>query len=86
MFYNYPYLIFKVNIDALHILYDYYPSCLSALWWVDITSSNENATLDAYEISNGQPHPLVMVAWRCLKLKELVIIGKIVIFCTHIRC
>lgn len=63
-------------MDALHILYDLYPTCLKALWWVDITSSNENATLDTYEIHNGRPHPLVMVAWRCRKLKELVIIGE----------
>ncbi|XP_059474336.1 F-box only protein 33 [Neocloeon triangulifer] len=63
----------KLNVEALHLLYDWFSSRLNCLWWVDI--ADENSSLDALDLSLGQPHPLVMVAWRCLHLRELVVIG-----------
>ncbi|XP_065334207.1 F-box only protein 33 [Cloeon dipterum] len=62
-----------ISVEALHLLYDWYWSKLTSLWWIDV--ADENAPLDALEISFGQPHPLVMVAWRCVNLRELVVIG-----------
>ncbi|KAH0551261.1 F-box only protein 33 [Cotesia glomerata] len=61
-----------VNLRALYIMASYYSTTLKSLMWIDSADNNESIPP-----TDGNPDPdgLVMLAWRCINLKELVFIG-----------
>ncbi|KAF3423071.1 hypothetical protein E2986_09938 [Frieseomelitta varia] len=66
----------NVNIRALHRLSRWYSLTLKSLIWIDSIqplTRNIPATYDPDDPHS--PDPLVLVAWKCTKLVELVFIG-----------
>ncbi|XP_029055392.1 F-box only protein 33 [Osmia lignaria lignaria] len=66
----------NVNIRALHRLSSWYSLTLKSLIWIDSMEPRitfEPATHDPDDPDS--PDPLVLVAWKCTKLVEIVFIG-----------
>ncbi|XP_071448888.1 F-box only protein 33-like [Hetaerina americana] len=61
----------QVNLATLNLLSVWYYKTLRSVWWVD--SFPSALLIDA--VNEGQPDPLVMAAWRCTHLEELVLLG-----------
>nr|CAD7259922.1 unnamed protein product [Timema shepardi] len=61
----------QMNLAALHTMYQWYNHTLTSLWWVDSTDSPTSDIL----LGPEAPDPLVMVAWRCTQLHEIVLLG-----------
>lgn len=72
-----------MNLEVLHKLSAWYPNTFRSLVWVDSLCRNDNpnawAIIREDEIpiaQNGhQPDPIVMIAWLCSKLEEIVLLG-----------
>lgn len=70
----------NINIRALHRLSSWYSLTLKSLTWIDSMDhrqdpSNELAPLNEQNDRDSPPDPLVLVAWKCTKLVEIVFIG-----------
>ncbi|KAJ9575885.1 hypothetical protein L9F63_007251, partial [Diploptera punctata] len=63
----------QLNNAALHILSSWYAQRLRSLWWVD--SLGSAAAQSLVQTGVGEPDPLVMAAWRCKHLEEIVLLG-----------
>ncbi|XP_076248567.1 F-box only protein 33 [Calliopsis andreniformis] len=65
----------NVNIRALHLLSTWYAHTLKSLIWIDSMGAriSKSATYDPDDPNS--PDPLVLVAWKCTKLVEMVFIG-----------
>ncbi|KAJ8678769.1 hypothetical protein QAD02_014556 [Eretmocerus hayati] len=66
-----------INVTALHQLSDWYSSTLQSLIWIDSFNSQENNLLDSliYDDTHN-PDPVVLAAWRCKNLSEIIFIGQ----------
>ncbi|XP_063221046.1 F-box only protein 33 [Bacillus rossius redtenbacheri] len=64
-----------INLRALNALYLWYCGSLTSLWWVDSIDSATNGSLLVVMEPVDPPEPIVMIAWRCIKLEELVFLG-----------
>ncbi|XP_057331551.1 F-box only protein 33 [Microplitis mediator] len=60
-----------VNLGALYTIASYYSTSLKSLMWIDSADNNELSLPP----TDGNPDGLVMVAWRCVNLQEIVYIG-----------
>ncbi|XP_067002724.2 F-box only protein 33 [Anabrus simplex] len=67
----------KLNCRALQCLSDWYTQSLRSLWWVDSMSSPACYCLVQQYILDEQmqPDPLVILAWKCTNLQEIVLLG-----------
>lgn len=73
----------QVNVEVLHKLSAWYPSTFRSLIWVDsqclLENSNAWAIIRQDDIlvaqNEHQPDPIVMMAWLCTKLEEVVLFG-----------
>ncbi|XP_049816673.1 F-box only protein 33 isoform X2 [Schistocerca nitens] len=67
----------NVNYTALQRISLWYYNTLQSLWWIDSigATSNSFCLVEPSVEPIAQPDPLVMMAWRCTKLKELVFLG-----------
>ncbi|KAG8225546.1 hypothetical protein J437_LFUL002062 [Ladona fulva] len=61
----------QVNLQTLNLLSVWYYNTLRSVWWVD----SFPGALPVEAVDEEQPDPLVMAAWRCTQLEELVLIG-----------
>lgn len=62
----------SVNVRALHQLSGWYPKTLRSVVWIDSVDSSQCLPA-TYELD--RPDPLVLLAWTCSKLTELVFLG-----------
>ncbi|XP_015592478.1 F-box only protein 33 [Cephus cinctus] len=64
-----------VNANAIHRLAAWYPNTLRSLVWIDCLDSAPYSpvTYDPNDIDS--PDPLVLLAWKCTKLVEIVFLG-----------
>ncbi|CAL7944208.1 unnamed protein product [Xylocopa violacea] len=66
----------NVNIRALHRLSMWYSHSLKSLIWIDSMEPSARNIPATYDPSDpDSPDPLVLVAWKCTKLVEIVFIG-----------
>lgn len=66
------------NIEVLHRLSSWYPPTLKSLIWIDSMDTRINTTRTIRASNSNEPDipdPLVLVAWRCTKLVEVMFIG-----------
>lgn len=64
------------NIEVLHRLSSWYPPTLKSLIWIDSMDTKLNTTPATYDPEEPDiPDPLVLVAWRCTELVEVMFIG-----------
>lgn len=63
----------QLNSAALHRLSSWYAQRLRSLWWVDSLGSAAAHCL--VQTAAEEPDPLVMAAWRCKQLEEIVLLG-----------
>lgn len=77
-------LIFQINIDVLENLGLHYRDTIKSVMWVDSSERNcepVNGTEDRSWIfinlsyDNDYPDPLVLLAWQCSQLEEIVLYG-----------
>ncbi|XP_046744823.1 F-box only protein 33 [Diprion similis] len=61
-----------VNVRALHQLSSWYPKTLRSVVWIDCIDLKPSLPI-TYE--SNSPDPLVLIAWTCTKLMELVFLG-----------
>ncbi|XP_055631217.1 F-box only protein 33 [Toxorhynchites rutilus septentrionalis] len=64
----------RINCDALEYLSRYYKETLKSMIWVDSMRIQEYRNIMELVLRTEQD-PLVMMAWRCKKLEEIVIHG-----------
>ncbi|XP_055608760.1 F-box only protein 33 [Uranotaenia lowii] len=64
----------RINCDALEYLSRYYKETLRSMIWVDSMRIQEYRNIMELVLRTEQD-PLVMMAWRCKKLEEIVIHG-----------
>ncbi|XP_065082101.1 F-box only protein 33 [Ochlerotatus camptorhynchus] len=64
----------RINCDALEYLSHYYKETLKSMIWVDSMRIEEYRNIMEMVVRTNQD-PLVMMAWRCKKLEEIVIHG-----------
>ncbi|KAF5271299.1 hypothetical protein FQR65_LT05314 [Abscondita terminalis] len=69
-----------INLDVLNLLSTWYPVSLRSIVWVDSRSQDsQSASWNLIRRLGGpdanQPDPLVMAAWLCAKLEEIVLLG-----------
>ncbi|XP_053684354.1 F-box only protein 33 [Sabethes cyaneus] len=64
----------RINFDALEYLSRFYKETLKSMIWVDSMRIQEYRNIMELVVRTGQD-PLVMMAWRCKKLEEIVIHG-----------
>ena len=67
-------ILFQLNSGALHRLSTWYARSLRSLWWVDSLGSAAAHCL-VQASAHEQPDPLVMAAWRCSNLEEIILLG-----------
>jgi len=67
-------ILFQLNSGALHRLSTWYARSLRSLWWVDSMGSAAANCL-VQSSAHEQPDPLVMAAWRCSNLEEIILLG-----------
>jgi hypothetical protein len=67
-------ILFQLNSGALHLLSSWYMHSLRSLWWVDSVESAAAHCL-VQSSADEQPDPLVMAAWRCSRLEEIILLG-----------
>ncbi|XP_052122151.1 F-box only protein 33 [Frankliniella occidentalis] len=71
----------QINVLALQKVSMWYANTLRSIYWVDsLQSAGTNTLLDLEEgpFTNPDqiiPNPLIMCAWRCIKLEEIVLLG-----------
>lgn len=65
----------QLNCHALHLISSWYCRSLRSLWLVDSVQSPSCHCLVMSHDEQVPPDPLVMIAWRCTNLQELVLIG-----------
>jgi len=69
-------VLWQLNIYALHRLSTWYSNTLRSLHWVDSLQSEKTSCLtELVEVQNI--NPIVMCAWRCKRLEEIVLIGRL---------
>lgn len=72
--------IFQLNAPAIHQL-SRFSNTLRTLWWVDSFNSSHADVLIEPNDLDEQPelgvNPFIIAAWRCSKLTELVVHGKL---------
>ncbi|XP_025831431.1 F-box only protein 33 isoform X2 [Agrilus planipennis] len=68
-----------INVDVLNLLSSWYPQTLRSIMWVDSRSPDLEGTWDLVnrfrDAEINEPDPLVMAAWLCTKLEEVVLLG-----------
>ncbi|KAB0803545.1 hypothetical protein PPYR_00515 [Photinus pyralis] len=68
-----------INLDVLNVLSMWYPATLRSIVWVDSHNQDSQSSswcLVRHSDTNGdEPNPLVMAAWRCPHLEEIVLLG-----------
>ncbi|KAG7211356.1 hypothetical protein KM043_010646 [Ampulex compressa] len=64
-----------VNIRALHRISIWYPTTLKSLTWIDSMSPLRTMPATHDPSDPDGPDPLVLVAWKCTALVEIVFIG-----------
>lgn len=69
-----------MNVQVLSVLTSYYHNTLRSIVWVDSRGIDEKSTLQwslthQEEAVDNEPDPLVMVAWLCPNLEEVVLLG-----------
>lgn len=67
-------IVSQLNSGALHRLSSWYTHTLRSLWWVDSLGSAAAHCL-VQSSADEQPDPLVMAAWRCSNLEEIILLG-----------
>lgn len=69
----------QINVPALQQASQWYCNTLRSIQWVDsLQSGATNTLLDLEEQINPDhfvPNPLIMCAWRCVKLEEIILLG-----------
>ncbi|XP_017885879.1 F-box only protein 33 [Ceratina calcarata] len=63
----------NVNIGALHRLPIWYSHCLKSVIWID--SMDPLTRIIPDEPNHHSPDPLILIAWKCTKLVEIVYLG-----------
>ncbi|XP_011494208.1 PREDICTED: F-box only protein 33 [Ceratosolen solmsi marchali] len=66
----------RVNVTAFQIISDWYSSTLKSLIWIDSFNYHQNHFNSVYNFGDlNNPDPLVLAAWKCKNLSEIVFIG-----------
>ncbi|PSN53043.1 hypothetical protein C0J52_03960 [Blattella germanica] len=68
----------QLNSAALHRLSTWYAKCLRSLWWVDSLGSAASQSL--VQPMGEEPDPIVMAAWRCTQLEEIVLLAQDILY------
>ncbi|XP_058810849.1 F-box only protein 33 [Phymastichus coffea] len=67
----------SVNTVALHRISLWYPDSLQSIIWINSFNSTKNLSPPSFDFyDEDNPDPLVLAAWRCKNLNEIVFIGQ----------
>ncbi|XP_014211388.1 F-box only protein 33 [Copidosoma floridanum] len=67
----------SVNNAALHQISDFYSETLQSIIWIDSLNFHKNTMNSLYDVDTLlNPDPLILAAWKCKNLNEIVFIGQ----------